>query len=128
MAFDPVRQEVVLFGGCADDACLEMLGDTWVWNGSTWSQQSSALSPPKRSDHVMASDGSGNVVLFGGSNLAGYPNDTWIWDTTKWVEQHPGTMAPPWVYSAMATNKGGGTVQFGGGGSLIRSHDTWIWR
>jgi len=35
MAFDTVRNQVVLFGGKDNN---KTLGDTWVWNGSTWTQ------------------------------------------------------------------------------------------
>jgi hypothetical protein len=35
MAYDPASKQVVLFGGLDGSAYL---GDTWTWNGSTWSQ------------------------------------------------------------------------------------------
>ena len=47
MAYDPATGDVVLFGGTAAD--FDPLGDTWTWNGTTWTQQSPATSPPARS-------------------------------------------------------------------------------
>src|SRR5262245_54635307 len=42
MTWDGARGQVVLFGG--DDGSGS-LADTWVWDGSTWTQKSPATSP-----------------------------------------------------------------------------------
>src|SRR5688572_5240800 len=44
MAYDPVRQKTILFGGAAN---MEVLGDTWAWDGKQWSQVSTQ-GPPAR--------------------------------------------------------------------------------
>ena len=44
-------------------------GDTWTWDGTTWTQQHPAASPPARYGASMAYDAATRgVVLFGGNN------------------------------------------------------------
>jgi hypothetical protein len=71
MAYDAGRSRVVLFGG-ADDSSgpLVMLGDTWEWNGSTWTQRLPAHSPAARWAHGMAYGNAGHVLLHGGSTTS----------------------------------------------------------
>ena len=60
MAYDPVRQRVVLFGGQADGPTW--LADTWEWDGVTWIQRSPATSPPMRAHAAMAFDPTHNKM------------------------------------------------------------------
>jgi plastocyanin len=77
MTYDAGGGQVVLFGGL--DASGNTLGDTWTYNGTTWTQQSPAASPPARSDASMIYDAaSGQVILFGGLDASGNTlGDTW---------------------------------------------------
>ena len=98
MAYDAVREQVVLFGG--NPGNVGSLGDTWVWNGSGWRQQHPTNSPPPRAWAAMTFDaGRGVVVLFGGG-LASL-NDTWTWDGSDWTQQHPAASPPPGYEMAM---------------------------
>jgi len=45
MAYDPVSQRVVLFGGYDD---LIYLDETWTFDGATWRMETPPLSPPPR--------------------------------------------------------------------------------
>ncbi|RMG69748.1 MAG: hypothetical protein D6711_18900 [Chloroflexi bacterium] len=64
IAYDPVRQALILFGGYDG---VNSLGDTWEWDGQTWTQLHPALSPPPRHAHAMAYDPVNHVILlFGG--------------------------------------------------------------
>ncbi len=77
MAYDPATGNVVLFGG-NDDAARS--SDTWTWNGTTWTQQSPATSPPpavRRVDGLRP--GHRHVVLFGGQGNTTMLDDTWTW-------------------------------------------------
>jgi hypothetical protein len=58
-----------------------VFGDTWTWDGSTWTKHTPATSPPARTVAAMAYDAvTGNVVLFGGGSRAtGTLHDTWNW-------------------------------------------------
>jgi uncharacterized protein (TIGR03437 family) len=89
MAYDAVRQRVVLFGGINYSSTFQVLGDTWTWDGTTWTQQSPTYSPPARRSHMMAwDDARGQVVLYGGTAAlydAGGMEDTWVWDGANWT-------------------------------------------
>jgi len=91
MAWDGARAEAVLFGGAG--AGTTRLADTWLWNGTAWSERLVATRPDKRRSHAMAFDaGRGRVVLFGGvdDTVAPYGKifgDTWEWDGTAWAQQ-----------------------------------------
>ena len=89
MAFDPLRAECVLFGGYDGT----VLGDTWVWNGSSWARRLPALSPAPRYHHAMAFDpGRGTVVLHGGTDGSLVFQDTWEWNGGGW---NPINTPPP---------------------------------
>ena len=94
MAYDAATGNLVLFGGT--DPKGGLVNDTWTWNGSDWTQQHPASSPPARMEASLAYDAaSGQFVLFGGKHSTGFNtpdlNDTWIWTGSNWVQQHPRT-------------------------------------
>jgi uncharacterized protein (TIGR03437 family) len=82
MAYDGGRGRVVLFGGCASalNSPGAVFGDTWEWDGFSWTPESSASSPSARCTHAMAY-ARRESVLFGGSGL----NDTWGWTSPQAV-------------------------------------------
>ncbi len=57
------------------------LGDTWTWDGSTWTKQAPATHPSARGLVFSAYDAAtGTIVLFGGSGKdGGYLPGTWTW-------------------------------------------------
>lgn len=127
MAFDPVRGEVVLFGGY--DGTYRR--DTWIWDGSDWIQKNPSNMPTAGVGARMAFDAiRGAVLLFGGYDGAVYSNITWMWDGIDWTSVGTATTPPPRAEHAMASDCGRGqVVVFGGygdGGSSVRS-DTWAW-
>jgi hypothetical protein len=78
-AYDAATSSVVLFGGKGTSSGF-LLGDTWTWDGTSWTKQAPVSSPSARDGAAMAYDvATGNVVLFGGNDLSGFPNDTWTW-------------------------------------------------
>lgn len=79
MAYDSARGVTVLFGGrfLNDDHQFDYNGETWEWDGSSWSQRS-VTGPLPRANHSMAYDSArGVTVLFGGSGNNGLLGDTW---------------------------------------------------
>jgi hypothetical protein len=93
-AMATLGSRVVLFGGFVNGANGSYeVGDTWVWDGSTWSEWS-GTGPPARSGHSMASFG-GRVVMFGGVGTNGAVlGDTWLWDGSTWTS-FGGASPPP---------------------------------
>lgn len=72
MAYDPDRDRMVLFGGQSESG---RYGDTWQWDGSTWTAASSSVSPGADRvplawfpdlRRVLALDSQGTTWLFGG--------------------------------------------------------------
>ena len=93
MAYDAAREQVVLFGG-VDCSLGNEFNDTWVWDGTTWTQVFPATSPSARESTMTYDAARGRIVLFGGRVNGIVLNDTWTWDGTTWTEQHPSTVPP----------------------------------
>ena len=88
LAYDTVRQRLVLFGGTAGSK----LQDTWEWDGVTWTQRLPIVKPPVRSGHAMAYDRlRGVTVLYGGTTDPSNDilGDLWEWDGTHWTQRTP---------------------------------------
>lgn len=122
MAYDSARGVTVLFGGLDFNVSPYVFGDTWEWNGTTWTQRNPMTSPLPRYSHAMAYDSArGVTVLFGGGfNF----DDTWEWNGTDWTQRSPAVSPAPGGGHAMCFDSARGvTVLFGGG----NSGDTWEW-
>lgn len=58
MAYDAARGQIVLFGGAGPPVNFApgSLNDTWVWDGSNWTQKTPQTSPPARQHCAMVYD------------------------------------------------------------------------
>lgn len=133
-AYDPITKTAVLFGGNPGD--FVYLGDTWTWDGTTWTQQFPPVSPSARAFNTepMAFDAAtGTVVLFGGFANGGSSvlGDTWTWDgqTKTWTERFPATSPSPRGTTLTYDGATKQVIIFGGGqageGGFLA--DTWTW-
>jgi len=137
MAYDAATSQLVLFGGRSPER-----GDTWIWNGSGWTELFPAVSPVARDSAAMAYDPeSQSLVLFGGDDGTHILNDTWTWNGSTWTQvddSPPGctnncaSSPPARQLATMASNpvSGGGVALFGGEtGNNVSSNlnDTWTW-
>ncbi|MFI5284006.1 MAG: hypothetical protein ACHQ0J_12895 [Candidatus Dormibacterales bacterium] len=110
MAFDPVRDEIVTFGGSYHSG--PVTDETWRFRDGRWAQLHPAHVPPPRIDTVLVFDAAhGVVVMYGGSGVpasaaAGtggdvggitFAADTWTWDGSDWTEQHPAHRPVPFI-------------------------------
>ncbi len=121
MAYDAARQRVVLFGGVK----TILLGDTWEWDGASWTQMQPTQAPPVRYRAGMAYDARRRrVVLFGGDGTNGARNDTWEYDGVTWTQLQPATSPSPRSGTAMAYDAVRGTIILYGGSGY---NDTWEW-
>jgi hypothetical protein len=159
MAYDSDRQEVVLFGGNDQQSSRTVnttwahirefpaspfprrgtdvfYRDTWVSNGTDWTQRNPAQAPSERAGHAMAYDAERKqVVLFGGF----YPekglfNDTWVWNGTNWKKMNPVNIPPARCSAAMAYDPNRKQIVMFGGMDASRTRaghysfgDTWLW-
>ena len=81
MAYDSDHRQVVLFGGFRSLSDVSAKGnDTWVWDGTTWTQALPQTSPPARVGARMVYDSArGQIVLYGGNGNVAVGNQTWTW-------------------------------------------------
>ncbi len=131
LAYDPIRNVVVLFGGgYAQGVMIQHRGDTWEFDGGTWVQRCSACGPSAREGPAMAWDGT-RVVLMGGYDGTSYLNDTWAFDAGSgvWEQLSPAQSPPPRTspgstYDAVRQRM----VVYGGGQvTAVPLDDTWEW-
>jgi hypothetical protein len=132
MVYDAALHEIVLFGGGPFSCCGGPYDDdTWVWDGTGWTELSPPQSPPPREGGGMAYDARhGVVVLFGGRGATSYFNDTWTFDGTTWTQQHPTTVPLARVDAGVTyDNATGKVIMFGGYQGCFHCdlNDTWTW-
>jgi hypothetical protein len=107
MAYDPATGHTLLFGGmyrrpqttgaptqCGQIQCsygvtypVQFLGDTWLWNGTTWQERHPIRSPDPGSARAITADPAMRaVVLTAITPASGSPagSGTWTWDGSVW--------------------------------------------
>lgn len=132
MAYDSDREVTVLFGGFYYPNSYQ-LGDTWEWDGTTWTLRSSTGPSPRDSVAMVYDSARGVTMLFGGHDWF-YPyanGDTWEWDGTTWTLLSTASYPSPRYNHGMVFDSiREVAVLFGGyegsGPSRIRA-DTWEW-
>jgi hypothetical protein len=122
LVYDGARQKLVMFGGRNGGA---LIGDTWEWDGSSWTQIKTVHVPSARYDAAGAYDAVRHrVVVFGGTTASGSSNETWEYDGVDWRQRLPGTSPTARAGAAMSFDANRGhVILFGGGGT----NDTWDW-
>ncbi|HYM40685.1 MAG TPA: kelch repeat-containing protein [Thermoplasmata archaeon] len=140
MAYDPVDDKSLLFGGAGGPYGNVMYADTWAYDYSTdtWSLRSPAGSPSGRFGATMAYDPVAQATLeFGGLTISGtslaFSNDVYSYAYTANAWTHllppvspPGRAAGAMAYDATAQR----FILFGGTGGLLVSsyrNDTWAY-
>lgn len=139
VAYDSASRQVVLFGGApppAEPQSAPGTNETWVFDGSSWTQLATSSAPANRVDAAMVYDDAlGKLVLFGGASImpefsGPQPqvfDDMWTFDGTSWQQLHP-AVVPPGRFDAQMTYDAGAKqiVLFGGALSTTSdSNDTW---
>jgi len=117
MAYDPVRERVVLFGGRFASVRLD---DTWEWDGERWEQREPASSPPSDVHDTLAWDGRRETILFHGGRSA----ETWAWDGEDWTRLSPDRSPPSQEGPAAAWDSGRRLVVLSG---PDRASSVWTW-
>ena len=127
IVYDAAHGQVVLFGG-TDNTSGNRLNDTWVWDGSTWTEVATT-GPTGRNAAVMVFDtAQNNVVLFGGIDTSGtYQQDTWTWNGSSWTQVSSTGPSPRADYSMVYDAARAQVLLFGGSGNSGYLNDTWAW-
>jgi len=108
-----------------------LIGDTFAWNGATWSDLAPATAPSRRVFARLVPTGSNALLLFGGEDDNGASGETWLW-RDGWTADVGTTTPPPRIGAALAQDGAGGVLLFGGvqltAAGRIRFGDLWVWR
>jgi hypothetical protein len=132
MVYDATRGTTVMFGGVGPNGSFN---ETWIWDGTDWTEVFPANTPPVRYAAGFAFDAIENQsVVFAGTNeIVGNLSDTWAWDGNNWTQLFPASTPPIRFFPMMVYDYSYNTmVLFGGGqGSKIGDvylGDTWTWK
>lgn len=124
----PATRHTMVFGGRIGPFTSNLvIGDTWLWNGTTWAQPVLAASPPARAYSSSTFDvARGETLLFGGwtPNTLG---DTWVWDGSTWTQRSPATSPSARHGHKMTYHAGLGQVVLFGGHDGASKNDLWAW-
>ena len=127
MIYDSRRERVILYGGLTP-ARDRSLGDTWAWDGTTWTELTGS-SPGTRHGHTMTYDPSRDRILVVGGERDFAPAipviDAWQFDGTAWTI----AAAPPSKRTAAASayDAATQTIIVAGGIDTDFATNTWIW-
>ncbi|MCL4449046.1 MAG: hypothetical protein M1483_04565 [Actinobacteria bacterium] len=121
MAYDANTNQVIFYGG------INSSTDTFAWSGSSWSEVSSANTPPAGLYGAsMVYDAANQTILFFGGTSVGYQsspsNSTWVWDGTNWTEAAPTTSPSGGYGEGMAYDPAIGKVVL-----YTDYGNTWTW-
>ncbi len=143
MAYDLIGQRVVLFGGELFQGIVAAPAWTLEYDGVNWTQATTAVAPPRRTQASLCSAPTlGGVLLFGGTNFNNPPgpngeitwNDTWVYSslTDTWTQLIPvGPLPAPRAGASILFDSNSGFYVMHGGyvststGSTPLS-DTWL--
>lgn len=133
MAYDALRQRVVLFGGRLDTQSSASSNETWEWTGAAWLRKTPPLAPSGRYQTSLVYDQArGRCVLFGGVDSTGHVlEDTWEWDGNTWALRAKVSGPTARGSMSLAYDEGRQRVVgfggFGGTGNATYFADTWEW-
>jgi hypothetical protein len=132
MVYDATQKNVLIFGG-DHTTDRKILGDTWTWDGTSWTERHPSSSPSPRTRMAIAYDQVHQVVvLFGGTDrfltVPGSANrsDTWIWDGTTWTQRQPAP-APSLAEAVMTFDESSRSVVLFGLQAAGGAPETWTW-
>ncbi|MBM4062568.1 MAG: hypothetical protein FJ265_15945 [Planctomycetes bacterium] len=124
LSHDAARGRTVLFGGV--NASGYNYGDTWEWDGATWTQFVTPASPQAVRRPAMVYDSiRGVCVLNGGYTGWSLPGETWEWDGTAWTRRLPAHSVNARDSHAMAFDPVRGRVVLFAGSVGTTVNDTW---
>ncbi len=127
MAFDPVRDRTVIFGG--DSTNNLFLADTWLWNGSEWTEFVSAGPAPRRTPTMVYDDVRGELVLFGGLTTT-VQGDTWVLASPFGISRQPTPQqvcpSDTAVFSIRVARGGGSVPEISWEYQLADDPGTWV--
>lgn len=122
---EPGGQSNLLFGGSSDSRDVT-LGDTWRWDGQSWSHLAVAGPSPRGSASTCTTPQ--GCWMFGGASfqtMIQYLGDTWRWDGSAWTQLTVAASPSPRSKAGFAFESArNSAVLFGGYAGTVHG-DTW---
>ncbi|MCU0866508.1 MAG: kelch repeat-containing protein [Planctomycetes bacterium] len=87
LTYDPVRNEVILFGGLLFNGNGPLNNETWAFRGNTWVPLAPAQAPAARFLHSTVFDTNRGVIVLFGGGLSATTSDTWEWNGNNWIQR-----------------------------------------
>ncbi len=105
-------------------------GDTWEWNGTSWTEPPPNTIPAGRGTPLAFDRDRGIAVMYGGDALGTNTGETWEWDGGVWTRRLPASQPAPRVSHAIVYDEAHAvTLMYGGldpfGGAILT--DVWTW-
>ncbi len=124
VVYDEVRDRTLVFSGFSIPAYDR---ESWVLNGSTWSQIPVPSTMRGRLVDALTYDSRrGRVVVFGGRSDTGDVNDTWVLDGQNWRQVVTPPLLTPRDGAKMVFDALRGNVMLVGGQSNRTYAETWV--
>ena len=120
MTYVPANNGLILFGGTTGGS--NTFDDTWLWNGTTWTQLSPPNSPPASFSPSLVYDAASSTAV-----LFRFEGETWTWDGQNW--QQAAALSPPsrfgsvYAYDAAV----GKVLMYSGANCLPQFDDEYLW-
>lgn len=86
MMYDPIGQQIVMYGGHYIGADFQFFSDFWAWNGEHWNEIDSSKPNPgiRVVTQIRFAPVSNQLIMFGGGES--FLNDMWAWDGAQWTQ------------------------------------------
>ncbi|MBL8748175.1 MAG: hypothetical protein JNK78_03380 [Planctomycetes bacterium] len=130
MVYDSSRHRTVMFAGYSTGSIYVEYGDTWEWDGQTWTLAASS-GPAPRTEHEMAYVSHTNrTVLHGGYSGGGPLPETWEWNGSAWTQAAGATPSSNFSHAMVYDDAHGLVLLFGGyagtTGFFVPTAETWV--
>lgn len=130
MSFDSAHGCALLFGGSAGFNITPALGDTWRYDGASWTRVATT-GPSARTGAAMCFDAARGVAVLFGGRAGAVLGDTWEWDGSAWTQRAVAGPPARWGGAMAYDAARGRVVLFGGAADLQGAGpllaDTWEW-
>jgi hypothetical protein len=130
MVYDSRRGKTVVFGGQGtrvQGVASRALGDTWEFDGDTWTRIQAAGPSPRLGAGAAYDSKRGLMILFGGADDQRQYNDLWSWNGSTWTKLAEGGPDPRVLGYIAYDRRRDRIVLFGGRRGYTDLGDTWEW-
>jgi hypothetical protein len=123
MSWDSARQRAVLFGGVGGVTSALAFGDTWEWDGDTWTEETT-FGPDACLAATLVFSGARSDLYGGIQSLAPAPppelfSRTWEWDGKHWTARQDMGPGPRAFHGAAFDTARARVVLFGGASATL---------